>query len=167
MGSWVSLSMWKRTSNDDSVNALGRRQANKLGVYYSMTNIAPTCMQALHSPFLYPLSLEDFGQFVESSKAFSDVISLGGVIDPHLGLSVGQGSLKEKRDRQQSKDHVFLSFHLKYVIGFIQVLLLYLWVNDTFCEPSLQNFSFVVHLPDTWKSQSSKLWKITNQYCNI
>lgn len=22
MGSWVSLSMWKRTSNDDSVNAL-------------------------------------------------------------------------------------------------------------------------------------------------
>lgn len=62
-----------------------------------MTNISVTCFQALHSPFLYPLSLEDFGQFVESSKALGDVISLGGVVDSHLGLSVGQGSLKEKK----------------------------------------------------------------------
>lgn len=76
-----------------------------------MTNISPTCIQALHSPFLYPPPLQDFGQFVESSKAVGDVISLGGVVDPHLGLSVGQGSLKRKKRGhiQQSKDRVFFN----------------------------------------------------------
>lgn len=96
MGSWVSLSMWKRTSNDDNVSALRRKQTNKLKCvkFYDQHITHPH--PALHSPFLYPPSLQDFGQFVESSKAVGDVISLGGVVNPHLGLSVGQGSLKKK-----------------------------------------------------------------------
>lgn len=83
-----------------------------------MTNISVTCIQALHSPFLYPLSLEDFGQFVESSKALGDVISLGSVVDSHLGLSVGQGSLKEKRDDTTEQRSFFFIYNLLLLVLF-------------------------------------------------
>lgn len=36
-----------------------------------------------------------------------------------------------------------------FLCSCVCVLLLYLGVNDTFCEPCLQNFRLVVHLPDT------------------
>ena len=48
-----------------------------------------------HRPFLYPLSLQDLGQPVQTSQALGDVIIHVGVVNPHLGLRVREGRLRE------------------------------------------------------------------------
>lgn len=49
---------------------------------------------------------------------------------------------------------------------FCHCMTLYLRVNDAFCEPGLQNFSLVVHLPDTWESQPGEKKHLKKLYFN-
>ena len=49
------------------------------------------------SPLLDPPPLEDLGELVEPSQAVGDVIIHVGVIDPQLGLGVGQRRLCQIR----------------------------------------------------------------------
>lgn len=83
---------------------IGTRRARLLSINPFPAAISSPTSQPL--PFLYPMPLEDFGQFVEAPQTFGNIIILGGVINPHLGLSISQRRLdriKRSRGRQRIK----------------------------------------------------------------
>ena len=60
-------------------------------------------------PHVYPLLLEDLGQLVEASQAFSDVIVHGCIVYPHLGLGVGQRGLDHIRSKDEDGGKFFIN----------------------------------------------------------